>query len=88
MEIIFFNDFSHFTWVFFLKHKEESFLHFHIFRERVEKEDDFSILRIRSDRDGEFNSQSFITYSEDNRIKHELSCPRTLQQNRVVERKN
>jgi len=45
-------------------------------------------LRIRSDRGGEFNSQSFITYCDEHEIKNELSCPRTPQQNGVVERKN
>jgi len=82
------DDFSHFTWVFFLEHKNQAFSHFQTFRKRVKKEKDSSILRQRSDRGGEFNSQSFITYYEDNGIKHELSCPKTPQQNGVVERKN
>jgi len=30
----------------------------------------------------------FITYCEENGIKHELSCPKTPQKNRVIERKN
>ena len=30
----------------------------------------------------------FTTFCEENGIKHELSCPRTPQQNGVVERKN
>ena len=46
------------------------------------------LLRIRSDRGGEFINHSFITYYEENRIRHESSCPRTPQQNGVVERKN
>ena len=46
------------------------------------------ILRIRSDRAGIFINHSFITYCEEHEIKHELSCPRTRQQNRIVERKN
>ena len=46
------------------------------------------ILLIRSDRSGESVNYSFITYFEENRIKHELSCPRTPQQNEVIERKN
>ena len=37
---------------------------------------------------GEFINHSFITYCEENGIRHELSCPKTPQQNRVVERKN
>jgi len=71
------DDFSRFTWVFFLEHKDQAFFQFHVFRKRVEKEKDFSILHIRSDRGGEFVNHSFITYYEENRIKHKLSCPRT-----------
>ena len=46
------DDFSRFTWVFFLEYKDEAFSHFNVFRKRVEKEKDFLILRIRSDRGG------------------------------------
>jgi len=45
----------------------------------LKKEKDFPILRIRSDRGGEFINHSFITYCEENEIKHELSCSRTPQ---------
>ena len=65
------------------------FSHFYVFTKRVEKEKNFFlILRIRSDKGGEFINHSFITYCEKNRIKYELSCPRTLQQNGVIDRKN
>ena len=53
---------------FFLEHKDEAFSNLHVFRKRVEKEKDFLILRIRSDKDGEFINHSFITYCEENRI--------------------
>ena len=71
------DDFSRFTWVFFLEHKNQAFSHFQAFRKRVEKEKDSSILRIRSDRGGESNNQPFTTFCEEHGIKHELSCPRT-----------
>ena len=35
------DDFSRFTWVFFLEHKDQTFSHFKIFRKRVEKEKRF-----------------------------------------------
>ena len=54
----------------------------------LKKKKIFLILRIRSYRGGEFINHSFITYCEENEIKHELSCSKTPQQNRVVERKN
>ena len=33
-------------------------------------------------------STILFTYCEENEIKHELSCPRTPQQNEVIERNN
>ena len=46
------------------------------------------MFRKRVDRVGEFINHSFITYCEEYGIKYELSCPKTPQQNGVVERKN
>ena len=57
---------------FLIRTQSQAFSHFQVFRKRVEKEKDFLILRIRSDRGGEFVNHSFITYCEENRIKHEL----------------
>ena len=46
---------------------------FHVFRKRVKKEKVFSILRIRSDRGGEFINHSFITYCE--KMKLNMNYP-------------
>ena len=65
-----------------MEDKDEAFSHYHVFRKRVEKEHDFLISRIRSDRGGEFINHFFINYCEENEIKyeqHELSYPRTPQ---------
>ena len=62
------DDFSRFTWVFFLEHKNQAFSHFQAFKKRVEKEKDSSILRIRSDRGGEFNNQPFTTFYEEHGV--------------------
>ena len=35
---VFVDDFSRFTWVFFLEYKDQAFSHFNIFRKRVKKE--------------------------------------------------
>jgi len=73
---------------FLFRAQNQAFSHFQSFKKRVEKEKDSSILRKRSDRGGEFINLPFITFCEEHGIKHELSCPRTPQQNGVVERKN
>jgi len=59
-----------------------------VFRKRVKKGKKNLIFSIKSDRGGEFINHSFITYCEEHGIKHELSCPRTSLQYRVVKRKN
>ena len=64
---------------FLFRAQRSSLFTFQVFRKRVVKEKDFSILRIRSDREGEFINHSFITYYEEHEIKYELSCPRTPQ---------
>ena len=37
------DDFSRFTWVFFLEHKNQAFSHFQMFRKRVKKEIFFQV---------------------------------------------
>jgi len=46
------------------------------------------ILKGRSDHGGEFENEPFETFCAKHGIIHELSSPRTSQQNGVVERKN
>ncbi|GKC64412.1 retrovirus-related pol polyprotein from transposon TNT 1-94, partial [Tanacetum coccineum] len=54
----------------------------------VEKEKSLKIKSIRPDRGGEFLSNEFNKFCEDNRIWIFLIAPYSPQQNRVVERKN
>ena len=82
------DDYSRFTWVYFLAKKSETFDSFTIFAKLVQNEKNFSIVAIRSDHGGEFENFGFEKYCEENGFKHEFSSPRTPQQNGVVERKN
>ncbi|KAI5314443.1 hypothetical protein L3X38_043619 [Prunus dulcis] len=43
---------------------------------------------LRSDNGGEFVNHDFQTYFQQHGIIHETTCPQTLQQNGVAERKN
>jgi len=47
-----------------------------------------SIISVRSDHGEEFENSSFKSFFEENGISHNFSCPRTPQQNGLVERKN
>lgn len=82
------DDYTRMTWVLFLKHKSEALERFKAFKNLVENQLERKIKCLRSDRGGEFTSQEFIDYCENNGIKRQFSTARTPQQNGVVERKN
>ncbi|MCI78542.1 copia-type polyprotein, partial [Trifolium medium] len=54
----------------------------------VEKETNETICCLRTDRGGEFNSNDFREFCEDNGIKRQLTAAYTPQQNGIAERKN
>ncbi|MGZ7227094.1 hypothetical protein ACXWO0_11570, partial [Streptococcus pyogenes] len=72
----------------FLKHKHETLDHFINLCKLIENEKNLRIKRIRSDHGGEFENHKFIEFCNQNGYLHEFSCPRTPQQNGLVERKN
>ncbi|WJX78107.1 hypothetical protein P8452_61361 [Trifolium repens] len=82
------DDYSRWTWVKFLRVKDDAYDVFNIFCTQVQSEKNLKILKIRSDHRGEFENEPFATFCEDHGIVHEFSAPRTPQQNGVVERKN
>ncbi|KAK1558510.1 hypothetical protein Q3G72_003173 [Acer saccharum] len=85
------DDFSRFTWTYFLREKSETFDKFKMLCTKLQNEINSSIKsikRIRSDHGREFENASFETFCNGLGISHEFSAPRTPQQNGVVERKN
>ena len=86
--LLFIDDFSRKTWVYFLKQKSEVFEVFKKFKTAVEKESGYQIKAMRSDRGGEFTSKEFREFCEANGIRRPLTVPRSPQQNGVAERKN
>jgi IS30 family transposase len=63
------------------------FNYFKKFKELVEKKSDYSLKSLRIDR-GEFYSNKFNEFSEDQRIKILVTMSKSPQQNGMVERKN
>ena len=55
---------------------------------KIKKRVGHSLVSPRSDHDKEFENSSFIKYCNEHGVDHNVSAPRTPQQNRVVERKN
>jgi len=82
------DDYSRYTWTFFLTLKSEAFKAFKNFAKAVQNEKDLNIKVLRSDHGGEFQNELFENFCEENGIMHNFSAPRTPQQNEVVERKN
>jgi transposase InsO family protein len=82
------DDYSHFTWVFFLQEKSNTQETLKEFLRRAQNEFGLRIKKIRSDNGTEFKNSQIEGFLEEEGIKHEFSSPYTPQQNGVVERKN
>lgn len=88
--VIFIDDFSQKTWIYFLKTKEfeEVLDRFKEFRAQVENLSEKRIKVIRLDNGGEYTSSSFNDFCKEVGIKREYTIPYNPQQNGVAERKN
>ena len=84
----FIDDYSHKTWIYFLKKKDEVFEKFKEFKALIENLLEKSIKTLRSANGGEFTSGEFNKYCKESWTKRELTIPYNPQQNGVVERKN
>ena len=85
--LILVDDFTIFTWVYFVKQKLDVLSRFQEFKEMVEAEPGMNIRRLRTDNDGEFTSDDFFSFCQQLEIRRQLSYVETPQQNRVTERK-
>jgi transposase InsO family protein len=86
--VSFIDDYSHKTWIYFLKTKDEVFSKFKEFKALIENPSERKIKILRSDNGGEYTSKEFVNFCKDVGIKRELTTPYNPQQNGVVERKN
>jgi hypothetical protein len=82
------DDYSRFTWVFFLQEKSQTQETLKGFLRRAQNEFGLRIKKIRSDNGTVFKNSQIEGFLEEESIKHEFSSPYTPQQNGVVERKN
>jgi transposase InsO family protein len=82
------DDYSRFTWVFFLQEKSQTQETLKRFLRRAQNEFGLRIKKIRSDNGTEFKNSQIEGFLEEEGIKHEFSSPYTPQQNGVMESKN
>jgi hypothetical protein len=86
--LVIMDDYSRFTWVFFLQEKSQTQETLKGFLRQAQNEFGLRIKKIRSDNGTEFKNSQIEGFLEEEGIKHEFSSPYTPQQNGVVERKN
>ena len=86
--LIIVDDYTRYTWTFFLDDKGKIVGIFKKFAKKAQNEFEITIVKIRSDNDTEFKNTQIEDFCDDRGIKHEFSSTYTPQQNGVVERKN
>jgi transposase InsO family protein len=86
--LIFVDDFSRFTWIYFLRKKSEVFQHLKEFKGLVETRSINKIKVLRIDNGGEYVNHEIHNIFHEARIQLQHIVPYTPQQNIVVERKN
>ncbi|GJR39174.1 putative ribonuclease H-like domain-containing protein [Tanacetum coccineum] len=82
------DDFSRFSWTFFLGTKDETFYVLKEFIALIENQLNKKVKGIRCDNGTEFKNAKLIELCGEKGIKRDYSNPRTPQQNGVAERKN
>ncbi|GJS68564.1 putative ribonuclease H-like domain-containing protein [Tanacetum coccineum] len=82
------DDFSRFSWVFFLRTKDETSGLLKDFIRQIENYLNQKVKTFRCDNGTEFKNRNFIEFCGSKGIKREYSNARTPQQNGVAERKN
>nr|GEY55835.1 retrovirus-related Pol polyprotein from transposon TNT 1-94 [Tanacetum cinerariifolium] len=82
------DDYSRFTWVKFLRSKDETPMFIIKFLKMIQVRLNVPVRRIRTNNGTEFVNQTLRDYYEEVGIYHETSVARSLQQYEVVERRN
>ena len=86
--LTFIDDKTRYAWIYVLKHKHEVFDRFLEWKAMVEKSTGHKLKVLRTDNGGEYTSEKFENYLKTEGVRHELTVPRTPEQNGVAERMN
>ncbi len=73
------DDFSRYSWVYFMATKDEAFEHFKSLYLRLALEFSGSLRTIRSDNGGEFKNAFFESFCKEKGLEHQFSSPRVPQ---------
>ncbi|KAL8130930.1 hypothetical protein AgCh_007017 [Apium graveolens] len=86
--VVFIDDWSRYSWVYFLRQKSEVLQVFKYFQAMVQTQFNKKIKILRTDSGGEYISKEFNHFLAEEGIIHQTSCPHQPQQNGVAERKH
>lgn len=84
--LLFLDDFSHKSFLYFLESKDQVANKFNIFKNFVENQTNKKIKTLRSDNGGEYCNNAFKNIVESSGILHQTTCAYTSQQNGKAER--
>jgi transposase InsO family protein len=87
-DLVIVDDYSHFTWVFFLQDKSDTQEVLIKFLKRAQNEFDAKVKKIRTDNSTKFKNTQVQDFLDKEGTKHEFLAPYTPQQNGVAEMKN
>ena len=86
--VTFIDDFSRYTYVYFVKHKDEVLAKFKEFVSMVKNHTGRNVKTFRTDNSGEYCSKEFESFLKEEGITHQLTIPYNPAQNGVSERMN
>ncbi|GJV89542.1 retrovirus-related pol polyprotein from transposon TNT 1-94 [Tanacetum coccineum] len=82
------DEYSRYTWVYFLKRKSQAPKTIMSFIKRVENQNDIKVKQLRTDNGTEFRNSILINFCDEKGISQNFSSPYTPEQNGVAERNN
>ena len=86
--VTFIDSYSHYTWVYVLKRKDQVFESFLKWQALVENSTGRKVKVLRSDNGGEYTSRKFKEHLSQHGIRHETTVPKNPEQNDTAERMN
>ncbi|GJV28511.1 retrovirus-related pol polyprotein from transposon TNT 1-94 [Tanacetum coccineum] len=82
------DEYSRYTWVYFLKKKSQAPETIMSFIKRVENQNDIKVKQLRTNNGIEFRNSILVNFCDEKGISQNFSSPYTPEQNSVAERKN
>ncbi|GJX25633.1 retrovirus-related pol polyprotein from transposon TNT 1-94, partial [Tanacetum coccineum] len=82
------DEYSRYTWVYFLKNKSHAPETIISFIKRVENQNDIKVKQLRTDNGTKFKNSILVNICDEKGISQNFSSPYTPEQNGVAERKN